>query len=459
MYKLRYYQTDSSNIAYDILTSKRTRKELLVLPTGTGKSVIISATAKRLKSPLIVLQPSKELLEQNYQKFINSGGKASIYSASAGIKEIGKITFATIGSIIKEVDKLKSMGVKNLIVDEAHIGVKSGSQLRSFIKSLGITNIVGLTASPFVLESGMGGSELKMLTKLKNKLFSDIAYVSQIKDLAGDFWTPLSYEYINQDKSILEVNTSGSDYTDNSIKLFYKNNDIEGQIVNRINEAVKNNRKAILVFVPSIEEAETLSSKVIGSRYVSSKTSKVERDEIIDGFKNGSIKTVINVGILTTGFDYPELDTVIIARSTMSFSLYYQMVGRGCRIHNDKKETVIVDFSENFTRFGKVEDFTIDYLEGYGWGLFKGEYLISNYPIDAISRPTKKTLLAKKAHKLSKPNDVVFHFGKHNGKPVSYVMEKDKKYIVWLASNKEFNWFGTKGKALKAAIDYELIPK
>lgn len=459
MFKLRKYQKESSDVAYEILTSKKSRKELIVLPTGAGKSLLIADVVSRLKEPVVILQPSKELLEQNYSKFVYVGGKATIYSASAGVKELSKVTFATIGSIVKEVESLKKLGVKNLIIDEAHIGVKSGSQLRSFIKTLGINNVVGLTASPFVLNGGMGGSELKMLTKLQYKLFSDIAYVSQIKDIAKDFWTPLKYEYVNQDKSLLEVNTSGSDFTDNSIKLFYKGNDIQKQIVSKIKDFVKQNRKAILVFVPSIEEAEDLSKKVPGSRYVSSKTTKSERDEIIEGFKSGKIKTVINVGILTTGFDYPELDTIIIARSTMSFALYYQMVGRGCRLHDNKKETLIVDFSENFSRFGKVEDFTIDFIEDYGWGLFREEYLISNYPIDAVTRPTKQSLIDKKKNKLSKPKDVVFYFGKHNGKSVSYVMEKDKNYISWLVSNKDFNWFGTKGKALKAAIDYELIPK
>ena len=109
MYKLRNYQDDSVNVGVEILSSSKARRELLVLPTGAGKSIVIAKIVDQINEPVIILQPSKELLEQNYNKFINVGGEASIYSASAGIKEIGHVTFATIGSIKKEIQKLKKL--------------------------------------------------------------------------------------------------------------------------------------------------------------------------------------------------------------------------------------------------------------------------------------------------------------------------------------------------------------
>jgi DNA repair protein RadD len=459
MYKLREYQQNSVDKGLDILQSSISRKELLVLPTGAGKSIVIAEIVKRLGEPVVVLQPSKELLEQNYQKFINVGGKASMYSASVGEKNLSKVTFATIGSIKKEVTALKKMGVSKIIVDEAHIGVKSGSQLRSFLKDLGIRNVLGLTATPFVLESTMFGGELKMLTKIKNKLFTNISYVYQMRTmLKNNFWTPITYDARKQNTDLLEVNSSGSDYTESSLIEFYLNNDIESQIVDGVRECFAGDRKSILVFVPSITEAENLSKKIPNSEFVSSLSTKKERDRVISGFKSGDIPVVINVGILTTGFDYPELDTIILARSTMSFALYYQMVGRGVRIHPDKKGTLILDLSENFKRFGKVEDFTVEYLEDYGWGLFKGESLISNYPIDAYNRPTKSSLVKKKAVKPVKDSDddVIFHFGKYKDKRVSHVLSKDKGYLSWLIDNKDFNWFGEKNIRLKVCIKNSL---
>lgn len=443
MYILRDYQENSVIKGLDILRNKAPKRNLLVLPTGAGKSIVIAEIAKQLDEPIIILQPSKELLEQNYQKYIDVGGEATMYSASVGVKEISKVTFATIGSIKKEVQAFKDMGLTKIIIDEAHIGVKSGSQLRDFLKSTGIRNVLGLTATPFVLTSGMSGSELKMLTKVQYKLFSDISYVYQMKDMIENkYWTPLQYKVVKQDTSDLRVNTSGSDFTEDSLRDFYEDNEIGDQIVDYVDKCIQHGKKAILVFVPSIQEATALSAKISYASSVSSLTPKKERDEIISNFKSGKTKVVINVGILTTGFDYPELDAIILARSTMSFALYYQMVGRGVRLHPDKEKTLIIDLSENFNRFGRVETFSIDFVEDYGWGLFKGESLISNYPIEAKYRPTKTTLTSKSTATVNLKHTAgngKLSFGKYKEKTLGYVLEKDKGYLVWLYENFNFN--------------------
>lgn len=445
MYKLRNYQDDSVNVGVEILSSTKSRRELLVLPTGAGKSIVIAKIVDQINEPVIILQPSKELLEQNYNKFINVGGEASIYSASAGIKEIGHVTFATIGSIKKEIQKLKKLGKVKVIIDEAHIGVKSGSQLRTFLKELGVNNTLGLTATPFVLQSSMNGAELKMLTKIKGKLFTTIAYVHQMNTMLSDnYWTPIEYRVIEQDDEFLKVNSSGSDYTEDSMRKFYEGNDLNSQIIDNVNYRLSEGSKSVLVFVPTIQEAVSLSLKIEGSEAVSSLTPKKERDRIIEGFKNGEIHVVINVGILTTGFDYPELDTIILARSTMSFALYYQMIGRGVRIHDSKTKTVVIDLSENYNRFGKVEDFTVDFVEDYGWGLFKGESLISNYPIDAKHRPQKKNLGKKVNANIAtsvntiKVGDSLLPVGKYKNKSLSSVLAEDKGYLVWMYENFTF---------------------
>lgn len=446
MYNLRDYQTKSIEKGLEILSGNSIKRELLVLPTGAGKSIIIAEIVKQLNEPVVILQPSKELLEQNYQKFINVGGKAKIYSASAGCKEIGKVTFATIGSIKKAIHLLKEQKVKKIIVDEAHIGVKSGSQLRGFLKDLGVKSTLGLTATPFVLQSSMNGAELKMLTKIKGKLFTNIAYVHQMSSmLEHKYWTPIQYRVVEQDDTFLTVNSSGSDYTEDSMRKFYEGNDLTTQIIDNVEHCISEGSKSILIFVPTIEEAEKLSLKIEGSRAVSSLTPKKERDFIIQGFKNREINVVVNVGILTTGFDYPELDTIILARSTMSFALYYQMIGRGVRIHDSKKQTVVIDLSENFKRFGKVEDFTVEFLEGYGWGLFKGEDLISNYPIEAKHRPKKRNLIRKENPNIAKEvkqksiiGDSLIPFGKYKNKSLNSILKEDKGYLVWVYENVTF---------------------
>ena len=87
---------------------------------------------------------------------------------------------------------------------------------------------------------------------------------------------------------------------------------------------------------------------------------------LLQGFKDGRIKVVANVGVLTTGFDYPELDTIVLARPTKSLSLYYQMVGRVIRPCQGK-EGWVVDLSGNFRRFGRVEELRIEQPEKGKW--------------------------------------------------------------------------------------------
>ena len=247
MYTLRTYEQEAVDKGLLVLQSSRIRKEILVLPTAAGKSIIIASIVQELDGPVVILQPSKELLIQNYEKFCNVGGKATIYSASAGEKVLSKTIFATIGSIKKEVKALKNLGVKNVIIDECHIGVLSESQLRIFLKELNVTNLLGLTATPLVLNSSMGGAELKMLTKMRGKLFTDIAYVSQIRDMIdNNFWSPLKYKVVKQNQSHLKVNTSGSDFTEESLQEFYEENNLSEQITEYIGKCRDVGRKSVL---------------------------------------------------------------------------------------------------------------------------------------------------------------------------------------------------------------------
>ena len=115
-------------------------------------------------------------------------------------------------------------------------------------------------------------------------------------------------------------------------------------------------RKGILVFTKFVEESISLCKAIPNSAYLTGETKKKDREKIIGDFKSGKIKVLANVGILTTGFDYPELDTIVLARPTMSLSLFYQMVGRIIRPYPGKQGWV-VDLCGNVERFGEVENF------------------------------------------------------------------------------------------------------
>lgn len=109
-------------------------------------------------------------------------------------------------------------------------------------------------------------------------------------------------------------------------------------------------------------------------------TPKKERERILEDFKSGKIKVIVNVGVLTTGFDFPELETVVLARPTKSLALYYQMVGRAIRPHPNKPEAWIVDLCQNYRRFGRVEDMKITRYQTEKWFVeSKGKQLTNVY--------------------------------------------------------------------------------
>lgn len=486
MFVLRDYQDEGSNAGLAVMNAPK-RKAIVVAPTGAGKSLYIAKIASELSVPLLVLQPSSELLVQNYKKYVAFGGEASIYCASLKkrsrnkvsetmidgewkpCEELSKVTFATIGSIKKEVLALMKMGLRHVIVDEIHLQSKVGSQMRTLIKKIGATNVLGLTATPIYLQGGMSGSRLVMVNRAQGTLFKDLAHVTQISELVEKgFWTPLKYKVIHNDETQLKLNTAGSDYTEHSQKEYYKSNGLNDQIVEEVKRLKKEGRKRILIFVPSIAEAQQLYGSIPNSAIVHSKLSKAERDFMVEGFTNGDIPVAINVNVLATGYDNPEIDAIITGRPTSSVALAYQQLGRGVRLFPGKDDCLIVDFSGNVERFGKIEELTFEEIPYYGWGMFNGKgELLSDYPIMSNPKPTKESLIAdgerdeewrmrvRKDKNVREEVSPKFAFGKYKGKTVKDVLRENKGYLVWIADqHKKNKWtfYGEDGRILKAAI-------
>lgn len=466
MFELRNYQDKGVKASIEVLTSKRKTKEVVVAPTGAGKSIYIAYAAMAVTYPLIVLQPSKELLKQNYAKYKQVGGTASIYSASTksfqrkGVnytiidgeeipcEEIGHVTFATIGSIIKDIEKFKKLGVKGVIIDECHLHTQGNNSIKSFLTSLNVKNVLGLTATPVYLQSSMNGAVLKIITRTSPKLFSKIKHVTQISELVKNkYWSPLVYRTFDEDGSSLKHNTSGSDFTPESQAAYFRDNNLDKRIMWIVEKLKKQGtRKSILVFVPTIDEANGLQKKIKDSEVVHSKTPTKDREKIIQDFKDLKTKVVINVNVLSVGFDHPQLDTIITARPTMSIGIYYQQIGRGVRIHPEKESCAVIDLSGNFGRFGKVEELNFENLEGYGWGMFKGDELLSDYPMIAVKRPTKSSLGLERGNS----GYVKFSFGKYKGMTVDAVGRENKGYLAWMMD--EFAFKGELGNILKEDI-------
>lgn len=381
-FQLRPYQSESINASIDFLHGNSKENALVILPTGSGKSVVIAKILEPLEGKTIVLQPSKEILEQNYEKFSNYG-KASIYSASAGEKRIDKVTFCTIGSIINKKHLFK--GLKNILIDECHLVNSDAGMYNEFIKAFPEAKVLGLTATPYRLETTAEGSQLTFLTRSNPRIFDKILYYVQ-NDVLFNAGYLAELEYYNFDvidRSKLELNSSGTDFTQTSLRRYYKSIDMPSRIV-KTSSSILSKRKNLLIFCSLIEEAAAVNKRIPGSAILTGDTKKEEREKILSQFKKGTIRCLINVGVLTTGFDYPALEAVLMARSTMSLSLYYQIVGRVMRIFTyadgTKKKGWFIDMGGNINFFGKIETMKIQVDQEGRFAIWNNGRQLTNTP-------------------------------------------------------------------------------
>lgn len=365
MYQLRKYQEDASRAAVKAFKDKRSKKNgLLILPTGAGKSLVIADIASKLDGPLLVFQPSKEILEQNFAKLMSYGiWDCSVYSASVGRKDINRITFATIGSVIRHLDDFKHFS--NIIIDECHYVNSEAGMYEEFIHDVPGRKVVGLTATPYRLRSYSTGSMLKFLTRTRPRIFTDVLYYCQISELlAKGYLAQMNYyDITHMDMTRVKSNSTGADYDEKSLLKEYERSHFYDNLLNTIHRLRHpkqgGKRKGILVFTRFKKEAQMVCDNIPNCAIVTGETPKKEREDLLRRFKAGEIEVISNVGVLTTGFDYPELDTIVLARPTKSLALYYQMVGRGIRPCGDKVGWV-VDMCGNYRRFGSVADLRVE---------------------------------------------------------------------------------------------------
>lgn len=376
IYTLRDYQQQASDAAINFFKSKRERNGILVLPTGAGKSLVIADIAHRLDGNVLVFQPSKEILEQNFDKLRSYGVEdCSIYSASFNSKEISRITFATIGSVKSHMEDFNHF--RYIIVDECHGVNPQGGMYKDFF-DCAKRKILGLTATPYRLTSAQicldengrydptcepqNKCILKFLTRTRPRVFHDVIYQVEIQTLLQrGYLSKLNYyDMTILPQEGLKRNTTGMDFDEKSLFDEFQRVNLQDHLVNIVMRLQHPKsgipRKGILVFTKFLEESENLCRSIDDCEMLSGKTPKKERERIIKDFKSGKIKVLTNVGVLTTGFDYPELDTVVMARPTMSLAMYYQILGRAIRPHPSKEAGWIVDLCGNIKRFGKVED-------------------------------------------------------------------------------------------------------
>lgn len=454
MITLRENQEEPIRKAIAFFNEKNPKPSLIVLPTAWGKSILTAFVAKSTSDKLLILQPSKELLEQNFIKYDTLcggfGSNAGIYSASFGKREMAQITYATIGTIKNLGAEFKKHGFTKLLIDEAHLYPREAdSMLGRFLKDSGITHVLGITATPVKLQtnrdrSGSIYSKLVMLTSRSKKgnFFKQIIHVGQVQEMVRlGYWSKLNYQAEGFDDSLLVFNTSKSEYTEESVQAAYDANGGTEAIFRALDSHPE--RKHILAFAPSVADAKALSAHYPESAVIYGDMDKHERQRTIDEFRAGRIRVIFNVRVLSTGFDYTGIDCIVLGISTASIALYYQIIGRATRIDPGKEDALIIDLGGNVSRFGKVEDITFE--QGKMWRMFgTGGRLLSGIPIDQIGKYTRADTEAVDNDR--RPPIEIMPFGKYKGQRLKDIPTDYKQWMI-----RSFEW-NSRNEALRKSI-------
>ncbi|AGH94467.1 DEAD/DEAH box helicase [Pseudobdellovibrio exovorus] len=357
MYQLRDYQQQAVN---NVIRFFQVRKDpaVIVLPTGAGKSLVIAELARIAKGRVLVLAHVKELVEQNYEKYKSYGLSAGIFSASLGKKDWNqKAIFGSVQSVARAPDEFFD-NFSLLVIDECHrVAEDSDTQYQGVISKLRERNpdlcILGLTATPYRL--GLGWiyefSHTGELKTDKKRFFKQCVYELPLSYMIKNKFltTPVKVDIPVTSYDFSELTEKDRAYTTAEVEEVLKSQKHLTPLIikNIIDITERYNRKGVMIFSSTVKHAEEIMSHLPpqDSRVVLGDTDISERDRIVNDFKEKKFKYLVNVSVLTTGFDAPHVDVIAILRPTESNSLYQQIVGRGLRLSEDKKDCYVLDYT------------------------------------------------------------------------------------------------------------------
>jgi len=357
MYKLRDYQQTAVDHVVKYFKKKRA-PAMVVLPTGAGKSLVIAELARIAKGRVLVMAHVKELVEQNYEKYVSYGLSAGIFSASLGKKDRDhKAIFGSVQSIARAPDEFFE-DFSLLVIDECHRVAEDGAtQYQEVIKKLQARNpglcILGLTATPYRL--GLGWIyEYSQTGEIKTdqpRFFKQCVFELPLSYMIKNRYltVPVKVDIPVTSYDFSELSESDRMYTVAEVEEILKSQKRLTPLIikNIIDITERFHRQGVMIFSSSVRHAEEIMSYLpeSDSRLILGDTEMAARDQTIQEFKNKKFKYLVNVSVLTTGFDAPHVDVIAILRPTESNSLYQQIVGRGLRLSEEKKDCYILDYT------------------------------------------------------------------------------------------------------------------
>lgn len=361
--QLRPYQQLAKDCAWDYLRHSE-GNPAIVLPTGAGKSPLMAAMAQdavqQWGGRVAVLAHSQELVSQNASKMQAVWPEAPMGIYAAGLKRrdrLDPIIFAQIQSVAHRASELGRFDL--LLIDEAHrIPLKGEGRYLQFIADCQRANpnvrVVGMTATPYRLQ----GQAVPVCGP--GHILNEIAFEARIPDLIRDGYLSRLTSKAGECPDLSQVAKRGGEYIEDALAEAMLPL-VERSVADMLARSV--GRKAGIVFAVNVKHAEAILSELHKSGeaagLVCGETPKGERADMIAAFQQGALRWMVNVNVLSEGFDAPHIDVVAMKRPTKSPGMYYQQVGRGLRLAPGKTDCLVLDYAMNVTEHGAVDEIRV----------------------------------------------------------------------------------------------------
>ena len=355
---LRDYQQNTVELTIEFI-KRHVEPCVIEAATGAGKSHIIAALAAWIRQQsqkrVLVLAPRKELMEQNFDKYLMTGHQAGLYGA--GKKDLyHPVIFGTPQSVIRNTDEFRNYAA--VIVDECH-GITP--TIKQIIEHLKIQNsnlrVIGLTATPYRLGEGYiyrvdENNKVVQEDKARDPYFEKLICRITARELIDrGYLTPPSTEAGDGYKAKHLNPQANGRFIPAEVRATFEGNRLTADIVREVIELSKG-RKGVMFFAATVPHAEEILEALppFESSMVSCNLSKGQREKILEAFKSQQIKYIVNKDILTTGFDAVHVDVIAILRHTESVSLLQQIIGRGMRLDDGKEDCLVLDYAQNIEK-------------------------------------------------------------------------------------------------------------
>lgn len=347
---LRDYQKDAVESSLSALSDGK--NPVCAIATGGGKSVCIAELCRRLDGRILVVTHRKELIQQNASTLLRmSDDDIGIYSAGIGKRESdARVVFAGVQSIYRRMDELQESGKFGyVIIDECHLVPPPSAQSMygTVLRGCEQARRIGFSATPYRLDDGpVFGDDDCWFDTLSTDI--GITWLTE-----RGYLSPLVGVKTAAKPNLDAVRTQAGDYVTRDLSQVSSEESVVNAAVDELIYLASDRRSWLIFAVDRMHAAivhDALSDRGVECRTVLGNTPSDERAEILSGFKARAYRGLVNVGVLTTGFDAPNVDCVALLRATQSKSLCVQMLGRGTRLDDDKSDCLVLDMAGNLER-------------------------------------------------------------------------------------------------------------